>query len=296
MNLPSKTNLFISLLALSLLGMKAYIDKTETVIGESQVKIEAHVSENEAKEQAIELAKINALINEFGQYIEQESEIALHSGKVDFVSYGQTKVKGEWVRTIGEPKFKYSIRNEDDNPQKWISCRIKGEVRKAIPKVRLEVETLSCPQKNCRTSNFVSEENMYLYVKSPIDGYLSVYLDDGNTVYRLLPYRRMGSRKAVPVKGDQEYILFSRDIPNFDVLADQLELFTNKDREINTLIIVFAEHEYQKPLLFDEKSGKAGFITPKSLSKKAFESWLAENRSLFPDFLDLRRKISISSP
>jgi hypothetical protein len=283
------------MLSLGILSTKAYTDKTKIVIGVSQVRIEAHISENEAKEKAIELAKIDALIKKFGQYVEQESELALHSGKVDFVSYGQTKVKGEWVRTIGEPKFEYFIRNESDNPQKWISCSIKGEVRRAIPKARLQVETLSSPQKNCRTSNFVSEENMYLYIKSPIDGYLSVYLDDGNTVYRLLPYRRMNSTKAVPIKGDQEYILFSRDNPNFNTYADQLELFTNKNQEVNTLIVVFSEHEYQKPILYDEKSGKAEYITPKSLSKKAFENWLAENRSLYPDFLDLRKKVSISA-
>jgi len=285
----------ISFLIVTLLGVKALSQKTRMVNGESQIKVEAHLSENETKEKAIQMAKINAITNEFGQYIEQESDLVLQSGKVDFRSYGQTKVKGEWVRTIGEPKFKYFIRNEGENPEKWIRCRIKGEARKAIPKANVILEILSCPQKNCRTAHFVSEENMYMYVKSPVDGYVSVYLDDGTTVYRLLPYRRMGTKKAVQIKGDQEYILFSRDIPNFNTLADQIELFTPKDQEVNTLIVVFAENEYQKPLLFDEKTGKAGFITPKSLSKKAFEEWLGENRAAFPDFIDFKRRITIST-
>ncbi|MGV8136013.1 MAG: hypothetical protein AB2L20_12425 [Mangrovibacterium sp.] len=134
---------------------------------------------------------------------------------------------------------------------------------------------------------------MYLYVKSPVDGFLSIFLDDGTTVYRLLPYRRMGAQKAVGIKGDHEYILFSREIENFGIPADRIELFTNKDHESNTIIVVFAEHEFPKPILHDEQKDQADYITPKSLSKESFEEWLGDQRALLTDFLDIEKKIVI---
>lgn len=287
-----KTFIIISVLVL-FFGISGSAQRTRTVSGESQIKVEPHLSRIETEEKAIENAKIDAITKVFGEYIEQESTMGLESGKIDFRSYGQTKVKGEWVRTIGIPEFNDMVRHENGRSEIWISCKIKGEVRKAIPKANVQVDVLSCPQKNCRTDEFVNDQNMYLHVKSPVDGYLSIFLDDGTSVYRLLPYRRMGAMKSVRIEGDQEYILFSREIENFDTPADRIELFTNKDHESNTIVIVFAENEFQKPLLFNEQTDQAGFITPKSLSKNDFENWLGDQRAIFPDFLDLKKKIVI---
>ena len=273
-----------------LTGPKAYAQKPKMVTGESQIRVEVSQSQAEAEEHAVEQAKIDALISAFGQFVEQEAAMNVESGKVGFRSYGQTKVKGEWIRTIGEPVLSYHHQGAET----WITCKIKGEARKALPKADVQIEVLSCPQKNCRTDEFVNEQPMYLYVKSPVDGFLSVFLDDGTTVYRLLPYRRMGSQKAVPVEGDHDYILFSREIENFGVPADRLELFTNKDYESNTLIVVFAENEFSKPLLYDEQADEAAYIIPKSVSKKSFEEWLGDQRALIPDFLDIQKRILIT--
>jgi len=242
---------------------------------------------------ALENAKIDALTRAFGEYIEQESNLDLENGKIDFRSYGQTKVKGEWIRTIGEPAFDRLVRDHDGNPEIWVTCKVKGEARKASLKPDVQLEVLSCPQKNCRTDKFVNEQNMFLYIKSPVDGYLSVFLDDGTTVYRLIPYRRMGTQNAVTINGDQEYILFSRDIENFNIPADRIELFTTKDQETNTIVVVFSENEFPKPILNEEQTDQASFITPKSLSTKSFEKWLGDNRAVDTDFLDLQKKIVI---
>jgi len=275
----------------SLLGLNGFAQKQKVrnATGKSQIKIENNISRNEAKENAIEKAKIDAITTAFGQYIEQKTTTGLESGKVEFRSYGQTKVKGEWIRTIGEPEISYDFRENEE----WISCKIKGVIRKATPKADLQVEILSSPDKNCRTDEFVNNQSMYLYIKSPVDGYLSVFLDDGTKAYRLLPYRRMGAKKTVEIKGDKEYILFSRKVENFGVPADQLELFTNKNRESNTIIVVFSENEFQKPLLNNEKTDPDDYIIPRSLSKGSFEKWLGDQRALSQEFLDIDKKILI---
>lgn len=271
--------------------------RSKMVKGKSNIKVEAHLSENETKEKALELAKINALNEEFGQYVEQTTNMNVENGKVNFRSFGGTKVNGEWLKTIGDPVFKFYLQEDDENPSKWISCEIKGLVRKATPKVKLDIEILSCPQTNCRTDKFYSEDRMYLYVKSPVDGFLSVFLDDGNNAYRLLPYKSMGSKKAVFIKGDVPYILFSKRINNFKEDADELELYTSEDFEVNYLTIVFSEQEFNKPILdkekIEEKTDAHLYTLPKSISHNSFEYWLGENRAVYDDFLDVKRQIFI---
>jgi len=263
------------------------------VKGTIQIKVESNQSKNDAKEMAIEQAKIKALTDEFGQYVEQENTALIEQGRVDFRSYGQTKVKGEWLKTIGEPKFDYNTRTNDGIPEVYITCTIKGMARKALPKANVEIEILSCPEVNCRTYEFKSGENMYLMFKSPIKGFLSVFLDDGATVYRLFPYRSMENTKAVQINEDEEYILFSNETNRFESSADQLVLFTYNSIEKNRIIVIFSEHEYNKPMLEKESLDPNKQIIPKSLSKAKFENWLGENRATFDDFLDISKTVII---
>jgi hypothetical protein len=252
------------------------------------------MSQIEAEERAIELARIDALINEFGQYIEQESNLDLKNGRVDFRSYGQTKVKGEWIRNIGDPVFSYNDRQVKGNPERWISCKLKGEARKAVPKADIEVEILGCPDRKCVTEKFKSDQNLFVYVKSPISGYLSIFLDDGQNVYRLLPYRSMEGQKSVNILADKEYILFSSILNKFSEASDALQVYTDKAVEPNTLIVVFSENDYSKPRLNDEQIDQNNLIIPKSLTRSYFENWLGNNRAAFSDFLDVKRRFVIT--
>jgi len=263
------------------------------VSGESTIKIESTMSLLEAEDKAVELARIDALIKEFGQYVEQQNNMDLANGKVSFRSYGQTKVRGEWIRNIGEPEFKYLDKSVDNKIERWVTCIVKGEARKAMPKADLDVEVLTCPTKDCPGIKFKNEQLLYLYVKSPINGYLSVFIDDGTMVYRLLPYRNMSTQKSFPIKGDKDYILFSKDMREADVNPDELQLTTTRESEINTIYVIFSENDYTKPRLNDEQLDKDQFIIPKSLSRRYFENWLGENRAAFPDFLDVKRVITI---
>ena len=267
---------------------------TKVVTGQSSFRIESFMSQNDAEERAIELAKIDALINEYGQYIEQESNLDLKNGKVDFRSYGQTKVKGEWIRNLDDPEFTYSEKMVKGKPERWISCKLKGEARRAIPKADLEVEILGCPDKKCITDKFKNDQNLYVYVKSPLNGYLSVFLDDGVNVYRLLPYRSMEGQKSVRIQADKEYVLFSSSQNKFGQSSDALQVYTERESEANTIIVVFSENDYSKPRLNEEQIDQNNLIIPKSLAKNYFENWLGNNRAAFTDFLDLKKRFVIN--
>lgn len=273
--------------------------KVKTESGTAQLKIEKTMSKEAALLKVEELAKINAIENAFNTYVEQEANVTVISGKSDFRIIGTTKVKGEWIETL-EKKLSEDTREEVGQYGKektiWITCTIKGRIKEATPKASVEFTTLSCPKLNCRSTTFVSGEQLYLQFKSPLDGYLSIFIDDGNTVNRLLPYSSSENSSSVKVKADKNYIFFAKndDNPEFGS-PDEVELYTLKYKEYNTLYIIFSEVNYFKPILNKEKFADNGYLLPKSLIKTRFEEWISKNRATLADFLDRTVDIEIIS-
>ena len=164
-----------------------------------------------------------------------------------------------------------------------------------MPKADIEYVVLNCPDKSCRTEDFFDDEQLYLYFKSPVDGYVSVYVDEGDFTYRLLPYVIMGEnyQSGVFVKADTEYLFFSdQSNPFREAVVDEIEMFTNKNIEYNTIYVVFAEDKFVKPRL-SQKQEVDGRILPKSLMSDDFQQWLIGNRGVLTSFQDRRIKISI---
>ena len=272
------------------------------VEGTAQVKIEGNMTKEQAKQKAKELAMIKAIENSFGTYVEQSTDIDVRDGKVSYNIIGNTQVLGEFVQT-DKPSFKETVRKVKVNGniiyETWIECIISGKARKATPKANIKIQTLNCPAIECRTEDYYSGEPMYLYFKSPVNGYLSVFLKEEKVVYRLLPYTNMDGQflKSVPVEADKEYILFDPNRNYFNNnIPDLLEVFTNKKKERNELIIVFAEKEYTKPLLNEDSEFseyKEDYRLPKSTNFGSFEEWVSENKAYMNSFMTRNLNIEI---
>jgi len=286
--------------------LSGYGQKTERATGTFQLRVETNMTKDQAKERARELAMIDAIQSVYKTYVDQQTQIRIQNGRESYSIIGNTKVLGEWIETFDE-KFSEDIRTINENGQKsyetWITCTITGKVRQATPKAAIEYQTLNCPELHCRTVEFYEDESLYLYFESPIDGYLSVFLEDDIEVYRLFPYTRMSGEEqsTAAVKGDLGYILFSNDHEKnrFTVTADEYMLYTTKPEEINILYIVFSERNYVKPGLAGVKTIETNgqeVLLPKSLSKKEFQQWLANNRAYDPSFLAAKIILSIISP
>nr|MBC8488020.1 hypothetical protein [Bacteroidota bacterium] len=296
-----KKNIFFLFIPVLILNSGVYCQKLHKVTGTAQVRFESNMTKEQAREKAKELAMINAIESVFGTYVEQETDILVEDGKMNYNIIGTTRVKGEWVKTAKidfteEKRVTKGIYGTEY--EIWITCTIKGTVKKAMPKANIIYQTLNCPEFTCRTTDFFSGESLYLHFKSPVNGYLSVFLRDGNTVYRLLPYDDMTEKyhKAVPVKGDEEYILFSKKDKYFDnENVNELELFTYLKHAYNSIYIIFAEEPYTKPLLDQDQVSeyKERYRSPKSLSLEDFNIWLSGNRALMDSFQDRRVKIKI---
>lgn len=262
---------------------------TKRFSGTAQVRVEDNMTKEEARRKAEELAKIDAITGAFGQYVGQETNITVQDGRSNFNIIGTTRVKGEWVRTL-DVKFDELPREEKGTfgivQSLWITCKIRGVVKEATPKANIEYETLNYPSPVSRTKTFVSGDSFYVWFRSPVNGYLSIYLDDGSDVFRLLPYDDMSSQSTVKIEADKEYIFFSKSHNYFSNSVDELILFTPKSSELNTLHAIFSEKQYFKPVLHSVYEDEDGNIVPKSLTKSQFENWLAENKTAIDDFLD----------
>ncbi len=283
----------------------AFSQKIVKVSGSAEVRIEMNMTEEQTREKALQQAMIKAIENEFGTYVEQTADLIVQDGSHSFTIIGSTKVRGEWVETTGKPEFNESTKQIQGKNGKeienWITCGVKGKAKKSTPKAMLEIQTLNCPQIECRAEDFISGEALYLHFKSPVKGYLSIFLSDDEIVNRLLPYNNMKEKyiTAVDVEPDKEYIFFCKRYNYFEnEKVDEFELHTSKDKEVNTLYIVFAQEKYVKPILISSKENKSykdRYIIPKTLSVHDFNRWLAENKSASESFQDKKLTILIYS-
>jgi len=303
MVLPAiKINFYRILLFLFLFPNALFAQETTRATGKATVKIESNMTKDQAKDIAREMAMINAIENELGTYVEQVTDIRVDDGKVQYNIIGTTKVKGDWIRTIEESFSEEDDPTHDRTGRKldnYIVCNITGEVRKATAKPMILFQTQNCPEPGCRQTEFFSGESMYLFFKSPVDGYLSVFLDDGERVYRLFPYTSMTGKQysAGFINGDKDYILFSKKKNDTPFIPDEFELYSIRQAaEFNNIYVIFSTDPFEKPIL-EESTSKLPEGTdlkiPKSLTNKDFNKWLAHNRSILPGFIDSRIKVTI---
>ena len=198
------------------LTINCYAQKKFNAQGSAQVKIENNMSKDMATSKAKNLAIINAIESVLGTYVEQETNINIEDGETNFQIIGNTKVKGEWIKTTKETYSENlteskNAKGKGTTTDTWITCEIKGNVRELTkPKLAFEATSLNCPESICRTTTFYNDESFYLNFISPSSGYLSIYLEEDDIVYRLLPYSGMDNsyNDAIKVTADKSYIFF----------------------------------------------------------------------------------------
>ena len=267
----------------------SFSQKIEKVNGTAQVKMESNMTENDTRKLAEELAKIDALQNTFGTVTNQEFNMMIRDGEADYNVIAKTEVKGEWIETT-QKHFPENFKTEKDEhgtrKVKWITCNIKGKARKVIPRAHLDFFPLNCQDKLCKTTMFADGSNLYLHFTSPVNGYLSVFIDDGSSSFRMLPdtYSTSGSENGIKVKEDKVYLFFS---PNNNDLhqrkVEEYQMFTNRETEYNYLYIIFSEKPIVKPILKGIEV-KQNRTLPKSLNSEDFQEWITENKYTEPSF------------
>jgi hypothetical protein len=291
---------------LSLLSTITYSQKIRVASGLAQFRLEEDMSKDDLKEKLRHHAIINAIEREYGTYVTQESFVDIDDGGTQFKIFGKSVIQGEWLKTTNED-FKEEFRkNKDGRRNKnelWMSLKIQGMVRELTqPDIAFDFFTTNCRREVCKTAIFESGEPMYVHFKTPVEGFLSIYVIENDNAFRLLPYQSMPATyiNAVPVEADREYVFFSpygeNDyFPDFsNLLIDELVMLTEQEVEYLQLYFVFSTEEFLKPgLAINATEHNSGYDIPKSLNASDLNSWLESNRINNVNFYYKQMKVKI---
>lgn len=267
--------LFITFLMM-VFTLTLFAQKAKRVCGEYTYYAEGNETANQAKQKALEGAKLQALAAEFGTIVSQNTMMQNKSTneheKNYFSELSSSEVKGEWLEDLGEPEYKI---NYIDNVL-VVYCKICGKARElSNDAAEFEATVL----KNGQEDRFAStkfREGDYLYVKfqAAQDGYVAIYLiDETPEAFCLLPYTS-DTDANLPVTHGKEYIFFSpnhKTTPSESV--DELYITCQGEVEQNQLYIIFSPNQFSKAV--DKQMNEN---LPRQLSLDKFNEWLSRCR------------------
>ena len=255
----------------------SYAQRTAKVVGEWEVKIsdDAEITFYEAKKRCIELAKNDAVKQEFGEWVGHTIEVVDYSkdGKSSGSSYVERTIvrgKGEWLEDVREPELEMKYIDGII----YLKARVCGNAREIVSNNVMLKWMIQHDGNGGReaTTTLQNRERFFVNFLSPIDGYVAIYLmEDNGDGSCLLPYRRSNLR-SYKVKGGKDYTFFDKDM-DLDPLVDRLGLSTKKSRERFTIWLVFSPNEFTKCVdkAVDSKH-------PNAVSLKEFREWKLQNQ------------------
>ena len=258
-----------------LLPLTLSAQKVRTVQAEATYYAELSESVSQAREKALQTAKIQALAQEFGTIVTQsvtQQDISRGDGDESsyFSSLSDTEVKGEWIEDIGEPEFDISFAGD----VLVVKCKVKGRARE-ISNDAAEFKAVvlrNGTQERFADTSFHDGDDLYLLFQAPRDGYVAVYLvDEQNNAFCLLPYmdNESGQHK---VRHGKEYVFFSAEKDRKEVV-DEYTLTCDLDIEHNRIYVIFSPNSFTKAL-----DSQRSETLPRQTDYESFRKWLGSLR------------------
>jgi len=267
-------------------------NRAQKVCGEYIYYPPSNVSVDEAIKIAIERAKVTALADKFGTLVSQNNSTVVKNengqSTSDFTSLGESEVKGEWIEDTKIPETKVSYEKEMLVVKASV-CGKAREIKRAAVDFSARILRNGCDA-NYESETFKDADDFYLLFKSPVNGYLAVYLiDSDQKVFCLLPYSSNSSGK-VSIEHGKEYLFFSRKQVSTEEarFVDEYELTTEKAIEYNQIYILFSPNEFTKA-----NDNLTSSSLPRELSFSDFQHWLIKCRNSDNDIRVDRKTIEI---
>ena len=272
-----------------------YAQKMQKVTATYTYYAPENVTLEEAKRIALDRAKLSAIADAYGTLVTQSNTMITsnQNGKTDsrFFSLGGSEVKGEWIETTQEPI--YNISYEGD--MLVVSVEVKGRIREIVSSgIDFTAKVLrNGIEEKFESNQFRSGDDMFLYFKSPVDGYLTVYLLDETIqeVFCLLPYKASG-QGAYRIEHDKPYILFSakNDLGNANIV-DEYTMTCSREIEYNDIYIIFSPNAFTKANTNESTED----VLPRQLSFEDFQKWLVKLRKIDKEAIVNNKQISIKN-
>lgn len=295
-----KLNKKIFALVLCLIGLVANVNaqSVKSVSAEYVYVQPENETLAQAKAKAIQKAKVQALADEFGTLIEQSNFTNTREGNFSFVSMGMSEVRGEWLGDTKEPEFTYAM---NDIGLRVITVKVWGKAREIVSAgIDVDAKLLKNGiEARYEDDEFKEGDEYYISFRSPVDGYLTIYMmDEGDNAMRLLPYSN-SHEMSYRIVADKDYLFFSRKNLNDGDDAntvDEYILYAAKPVEYNRVYIIFSPNEFVHPK--DSQSGSINangvkLKLPRVLSFNDMQEWLLKNRSRDKQMQVVRKEIVI---
>lgn len=255
----------------------AKAQKIRVVSAEYTYHVPETVTPAQAKQIAIERARVKAIADEFGTIVAQTNTVNISNvnGKSDVAvnSIGTNDVKGVWIGDIEEPKLTASVT--PDGKQLIYTVKVNGKARaRNTAEINLDVALLHHHTEsevfkyypNNRDKN-KNEEDFAIKFKAAADGFVAAFvLDDNNDVAFCMVPDEKGNGFAVPVKKSEEYHFLEAKSGSEEVTY----FTTDKTTETDRIYIIYSTRQFTMPIT------NMGEYTP-ILSIRAFETWLHNN-------------------
>lgn len=255
--------------------------REKTAKGSYTYEIPKSMSYEQACNAALIKAQNDAIAEAFGLSVSDENSIFTSNinGKssVDFYSATRGSVRGVWLADKKPAKYEKFLQDGRD----WVKVTVEGRVREIVSAgIDFEVAPIRYKaDKELATDVFKNGDDFFLYFKSPVDGYLTVFLFDiaAGEAFCLLPYQDSG-KGAYPIKFNEEYYFFSTNHAQAgEGKVDELVMTCaeGKPEEYNQLFIVFSPNPYAKKMATTgQKQLTDELVIPSSLEYKDFNKWL----------------------
>ena len=245
------------------------------------------ISMKQAKQAAIENARIQSIAREFGTDVTQmtQQQESLVDGRENsfFMQLSSLEVKGEWLEDIAEPKVEFVETLKDG--MSVIKATVWGKARGLSNEAAAFEATMlrNGVTKRYAATDFKSGDDLYVLFRTPVKGYVAIYLaDESQKVFRILPYQ-FSQSGFYAVEADKDYVFFSPEKASDSErrYVDELQLTCNDSRvELNQLYVVFSPNAFIKANDYTEdQTLPSGAILPDSLGFTEFNHWLTKLRS-----------------
>ena len=242
-------------------------------------------SPEQAERNAISRAKVEGLREAFGTVISGASATSLITknnitdSKFVYLG-GEGEVNGEWVADLEPPTVQTTL----DDGVLCVTATVRFKAKEIESgKVNFEAKILrNVPDVEYESSEFTAGNKIFVHFSSPVDGYLAIYLLDGETAYCLLPYRGNGRGYHKIVHG-RDYIFFSREKYDEDEILDEIDGYTltteGNHQDLNQLYFIFSPNKFYKAT--ERKRDQKAFDQvqyPRELSWANFQKWILKQR------------------
>jgi hypothetical protein len=292
---------FFSLLLYFITPTDVAAQKEHTSTGTFDLMVPPTMSVAEAQAYACDRARDSAVLQVFPQKLTTEIQTWIAKGKVSTNAFSTTELIGEWLGDVKEPAI--SVLSQDPF---IIRCKVKGKVREKLTNsAELSVKTMYCPALSCEIEQFNEGQSLFLRIASSRTGYISVFLDNMDEAFQLLPYvqERKAGVNQVFLEQNKAYTFFSKeDAPESQRhLVNELELFAEQPGvELISLVVLFSEEPFNSPLMEQTEAGTyfddseyIGYTMPDAASSVEFNKWLLWLRQTNPGLQAVREMITV---